>query len=441
MAFESLSARLNGVFSGLKNRGKLNEKDISSAMREVRRALLEADVNYKVAKDFTAKVSEKALGEEVMKSLTPAQQVIKIVNDELIALMSSGEGHLKLKGTPPTVILMCGLQGGGKTTHSAKLAKYYKEQGHRPLLIACDVYRPAAIDQLKIMGETAGVPVFEQGQGDPVKIAKAGINEAKDHGYDVVLIDTAGRLQIDEELMSELKNLEELSDRAILVVDSLTGQEAVNVAQTFNERIGIDGVILTKLDADSRGGAVLSVLAVTGKPILFVGTGEKVDDLDVFYPERMASRILGMGDVLSLIEKAEQAIDEEAALKVADKVRKKKGMDFNDLLDQMAQIQKMGSMKDILSMVPGAGSISDADIDEDAFRKLASIIQSMTPAERAKPELLNASRKRRIAAGCGRKVEDINRLIKQLEQTNKMMKQMSKMTKKGSKRMPRNWPF
>ena len=441
MAFESLSGRLNSVFSRLRNRGKLTESDINEAMREVRRALLEADVNYKVARDFTKTVGEKALGEEVMKSLTPAQMVVKIVHEELIDLMGKGVGQLKLKGTPPTVILMAGLNGAGKTTHCAKLARYYKNQGRRPLLVACDVYRPAAIEQLKIMGGIAGVPVFERGQGDPYAIAKAGIGEARDHGYDVVLLDTAGRLQIDEELMKELERLSELADRSILVVDALTGQEAVNVAQTFNERIGIDGVILTKLDADSRGGAVLSVLAVTGKPVLFVGTGEKVEDLDVFHPDRMASRILGMGDMLSLIEKATTALDEEAAKKAAEKAFSKKGMDFNDLLEQMRQIGKMGSMRDLIAMMPGASKIPDEAIDEDAFRKMEAIILSMTPKERSKPELLNASRKRRIAAGCGRKVEDINRLIKQLEQTNKMMKQMSKMGRRGLRGLPRGFGF
>ncbi len=441
MAFESLTSRLGGVFSGLRKKGKLSEKDISSAMREVRMALLEADVNYKVAKQFTDQVSQKALGEEVMKSLTPAQQVVKIVNDELIDLMGKGTGQLRLEGTPPTVILMCGLQGGGKTTHCAKLAKMYKDQGHRPLLVACDVYRPAAIEQLRIMGEKAGVPVFEMGQGDPHEIARRGVSEAKDHGYDIVLIDTAGRLQIDEELMDELERLKkDFANRTILVVDSLTGQEAVNVAETFNQRIGIDGVILTKLDADSRGGAALSVLSVTGKPILFAGIGEKVEDLEVFHPDRMASRILGMGDVMSLIEKATSSFDEKAAEELLKKTRSKKGMDLNDLLEQLRQLSNMGNIRQLIAMMPGGAGIPDEAIDERAFTRTEAIILSMTPEERRRPDILNASRKRRIAAGCGMKVEDINRLLKQYEQSNKMMKQLTKLGKRGRNPL-KGFPF
>ncbi len=441
MAFESLTSRLGGVFSGLRKKGKLSEKDISSAMREVRMALLEADVNYKVAKQFTDQVSQKALGEEVMKSLTPAQQVVKIVNDELIELMGKGTGQLRLEGTPPTVILMCGLQGGGKTTHCAKLAKMYKDQGHRPLLVACDVYRPAAIEQLRIMGEKAGVPVFEMGQGDPHEIARRGVSEAKDHGYDIVLIDTAGRLQIDEELMDELERLKkDFANRTILVVDSLTGQEAVNVAETFNQRIGIDGVILTKLDADSRGGAALSVLSVTGKPILFAGIGEKVEDLEVFHPDRMASRILGMGDVMSLIEKATSSFDEKAAEELLKKTRSKKGMDLNDLLEQLRQLSNMGNIRQLIAMMPGGAGIPDEAIDERAFTRTEAIILSMTPEERRRPDILNASRKRRIAAGCGMKVEDINRLLKQYEQSNKMMKQLTKLGKRGRNPL-KGFPF
>ncbi|MBQ4000598.1 MAG: signal recognition particle protein [Oscillospiraceae bacterium] len=441
MAFESLTSRLGGVFSGLRKKGKLSEKDISSAMREVRMALLEADVNYKVAKQFTDQVSQKALGEEVMKSLTPAQQVVKIVNDELVDLMGKGTGQLRLEGTPPTVILMCGLQGGGKTTHCAKLAKMYKDQGHRPLLVACDVYRPAAIEQLRIMGEKAGVPVFEMGQSDPHEIARRGVSEAKDHGYDIVLIDTAGRLQIDEELMDELERLKkDFANRTILVVDSLTGQEAVNVAETFNQRIGIDGVILTKLDADSRGGAALSVLSVTGKPILFAGTGEKVEDLEVFHPDRMASRILGMGDVMSLIEKATSSFDEKAAEELLKKTRSKKGMDLNDLLEQLRQLSNMGNIRQLIAMMPGGAGIPDEAIDERAFTRTEAIILSMTPEERRRPDILNASRKRRIAAGCGMKVEDINRLLKQYEQSNKMMKQLTKLGKRGRNPL-KGFPF
>ena len=432
MAFESLTERLGNVFSGLKQKGKLTEKDVTSAMQEVRLALLEADVNYKVAKQFTEQVTQKALGEEVMKSLTPAQQVIKIVHDELVDLMGQAAGTLRLEGTPPTVILMCGLQGGGKTTHAAKMAKWYKNQGHRPLLVACDVYRPAAIEQLVLMGKAAGVPVFEQGQIDPHDIAAAGLREAKDHGYDIVIIDTAGRLQIDDALMTELEGLKrDFANRTLLIIDSMNGQEAVNVANEFNNRIGIDGVILTKLDADSRGGAALSVFNVTGKPIFFVGTGEKVDDFEIFHPDRMASRILGMGDMLSLIEKASQSIDEESAMQMLRKTRSKKGLDLNDLLDQLRQVQKMGNMRQLMAMLPGGANIPDEAIDEGAFSRTEAIILSMTPEERAKPDILNASRKKRIAAGCGMKVEDINRLLKQFEQSNKLIKQM---TKKGKRR-------
>ena len=432
MAFESLTERLGNVFSGLKQKGKLTEKDVTSAMREVRLALLEADVNYKVAKQFTEQVTQKALGEEVMKSLTPAQQVIKIVHDELVDLMGQAAGTLRLEGTPPTVILMCGLQGGGKTTHAAKMAKWYKNQGHRPLLVACDVYRPAAIEQLVLMGKAAGVPVFEQGQIDPHDIAAAGLREAKNHGYDIVIIDTAGRLQIDDALMTELEGLKrDFANRTLLIIDSMNGQEAVNVANEFNNRIGIDGVILTKLDADSRGGAALSVFNVTGKPIFFVGTGEKVDDFEIFHPDRMASRILGMGDMLSLIEKASQSIDEESAMQMLRKTRSKKGLDLNDLLDQLRQVQKMGNMRQLMAMLPGGANIPDEAIDEGAFSRTEAIILSMTPEERAKPDILNASRKKRIAAGCGMKVEDINRLLKQFEQSNKLTKQM---TKKGKRR-------
>ena len=432
MAFESLTERLGNVFSGLKQKGKLTEKDVTSAMREVRLALLEADVNYKVAKQFTEQVTQKALGEEVMKSLTPAQQVIKIVHDELVDLMGQAAGTLRLEGTPPTVILMCGLQGGGKTTHAAKMAKWYKNQGHRPLLVACDVYRPAAIEQLVLMGKAAGVPVFEQGQIDPHDIAAAGLREAKDHGYDIVIIDTAGRLQIDDALMTELEGLKrDFANRTLLIIDSMNGQEAVNVANEFNNRIGIDGVILTKLDAESRGGAALSVFNVTGKPIFFVGTGEKVDDFEIFHPDRMASRILGMGDMLSLIEKASQSIDEESAMQMLRKTRSKKGLDLNDLLDQLRQVQKMGNMRQLMAMLPGGANIPDEAIDEGAFSRTEAIILSMTPEERAKPDILNASRKKRIAAGCGMKVEDINRLLKQFEQSNKLIKQM---TKKGKRR-------
>ena len=439
MAFEGLSEKLNGVFKRLKNKGKLNESDVKTAMREVKMALLEADVSYKVVKDFVSKVSERAVGEEVLNSLTPAQQVIKIVNDELVALMGDSNAKINFPNKPPCIVMMCGLQGSGKTTHSAKLAKYFKEkQSKRPLLVACDVYRPAAIDQLKIVGEKAGVPVFEMGQINPRKIVKEALKHASDHGNDLVLLDTAGRLHIDEELMKELLDIKKIAEpnEIILVVDAMTGQDAVNVAESFDEALGIDSVILTKLDSDTRGGAALSVLAVTGKPIKFVGIGEKLDEFEVFHPERMASRILGMGDMLTLIEKASENVDEEDAKRLAKKV-KEKGFDLTDLLSQLKQIQKMGSIKSLLGMIPGIGSqIKDVDIDEKQFTRLEAIIQSMTPGEREKPSIINPNRKRRIALGSGTKVEDVNRLLKQYEQMNKMMKQLGMTGKgKGKKKM------
>ncbi len=437
MAFEGLSEKLNGVFKRLKNKGRLNESDVKTAMREVKMALLEADVNYKVVKDFVSKVSERAVGEEVLNSLTPAQQVIKIVNDELVALMGESNAKINFPNKPPCIIMMCGLQGSGKTTHSAKLAKYFKEkQNKRPLLVACDVYRPAAIEQLKIVGEKAGVPVFEMGRTDPRKIVKEALKHANDHGNDLVLLDTAGRLHIDEELMKELEDIKKIAEpnEIALVVDAMMGQDAVNVAESFDNALGIDSVILTKLDSDTRGGAALSVLAVTGKPIKFVGTGEKLDEFEVFHPERMASRILGMGDMLTLIEKASENVDEEDAKKLAKKV-KEKGFDLTDLLSQLRQIKKMGSIKSLLGMIPGVGNqIKDTDIDENQFVRLEAIIQSMTPAEREKPNIINPNRKRRIAAGSGTKVEDVNRLLKQYDQMNKMMKQLGVIGRgKGSK--------
>ena len=425
MAFEGLSEKLNSVFKKLKNRGKLSEADVKASMREVRLALLEADVSYKVVKDFVAKVTERCVGAEVLESLTPAQQVIKIVNEELISLMGESNSKINFPSKPPCVIMMCGLQGSGKTTHAAKLAKYFKERDHRPLLAACDIYRPAAIEQLKIVGERAGVPVFEMGRTDPRKIAGAALKHAKDYGNDILIIDTAGRLQIDEELMTELEDIKKVSEPSeiILVVDAMTGQEAVNVAKTFDERIGIDSVILTKLDSDTRGGAALSVLAATGKPIKFVGTGEKLDEFEAFHPERMASRILGMGDVLSLIEKAQNTIDEKEAERLADKMQNG-GFDMNDLLDQMRQIKKMGSLRSLLSMMPGSGKIDESQIDEKQVPRTEAIILSMTPAERSKPSIINPARKRRIASGSGTRVEDVNRLLKQFEQMQKLMKQM-----------------
>lgn len=439
MAFESLTERLNGVFKKLRGKGKLNEADIKAAMREVRMALLEADVNYKVAKDFCAQVSERAMGQEVMESLTPAQQVVKIVNEELTDLMGGNEPkYLRLKNKGQTVLMMCGLQGNGKTTHAAKLGKYYRSQGRRPLLVACDIYRPAAIEQLKVVGEQAGVSVFTLGTEKPEIIAQKALAYAKDHGNDIVILDTAGRLQIDEALMNELKNIKEAVNPTdiLLVVDAMTGQEAVNVAKSFDDLLDITGVILTKLDGDTRGGAALSVKAITGKPIKFAGTGEKIDDLEVFHPDRMASRILGMGDVLSLIEDAQAKMDEKSAARTAERMMQNK-MDFNDLLEQFRQVKKMGPLKGILSKLPGINSskLDEMDIDDRIMDRNAAIILSMTPEERAKPELLQASRKRRIAAGCGMKVEDVNRLCNQLKQMQKLMKQFG--GKKGKKMMAR----
>ncbi|MEG2083091.1 MAG: signal recognition particle protein [Oscillospiraceae bacterium] len=436
MAFDGLTQKLNSVFSRLKGRGKLSESDIKEAMHEVRLALLEADVNYKVAKDFIVSVSARAVGEEVMKSLTPAQQVIKIVNDELVALMGSGAREIKLNSKPPTVIMMCGLQGSGKTTHAAKLAKLFKKEGHRPLLVACDVYRPAAIEQLKIIGESAGAAVFEMGQGDPIEIARKGYDRGCDYGNDIIIIDTAGRLQIDDQLMQELRDIKDSVsiDETLLVVDSMTGQEAVNVAQTFADDIGIDGVIITKLDGDTRGGAALSVLGVTGKPIKFAGIGEKLDDIEVFHPERMASRILGMGDVLTFIEKAEQTIDVAKAEKLAKKI--KKGFDMNDLLDQFQQLTRMGNLQQVIGMMPGGADIPPEAIDERLFHRTEAIILSMTPAEREKPAIIDPKRKRRIAKGSGTRFEDVNRLLKQFEQMNKMVKQMGKKGKRRGTPLP-----
>ena len=439
MAFEGLSEKLGGVFKKLKNRGKLSEADVREAMREVRMALLEADVNYKVAKDFVASVTEEAIGERVFESLTPAQQVIKIVDEKLTQLMGTTNTRINFSSKIPTIIMMCGLQGSGKTTHSGKLGLYFKKQGHRPLLVGCDVYRPAAIDQLKVVGEKAGVPVFEMGQGDPLEICRKALGHANDYGNDIVIIDTAGRLHIDEALMDELRAIKDQvhPNETLLVIDSMTGQDAVNVAQSFDEALGVDGIILTKLDGDTRGGAALSVKAATGKPIKFAGTGEKIGDLEPFYPDRMASRILGMGDMMTLIEKATTQMDAEAAASTAKKMKEGR-LDFNDLLDQMAQMKKMGSFASLLEMIPGMGgkvSEKDAQEGERQMKRTESIILSMTPAERSKPSLINPSRKRRIAAGSGTRVEDVNRLIRQLEQTQKLMKQLGP-GKKRRGRMP-----
>ena len=434
MAFEGLTEKLTNAFKHIKSRGKLTESDVKQAMREVRLALLEADVNYKVAKDFANTVTEKAIGQNITESLTPAQTVVKIVNEELTALMGGGEERINTASKGPTVVMMCGLQGSGKTTHAAKLAKLLISKGHRPLLVGCDIYRPAAIDQLKIVGEKAGAAVFEKGTQDPVKTAKQALSHARDYGNDFVILDTAGRLHIDEQLMNELKRMKEAvsPNEIMLVVDSMTGQDAVNVAKSFDETLGIDGVIITKLDGDTRGGAALSIRAVTGKPIKFAGTGEKLDDIEAFHPDRMASRILGMGDVLSLIEQAETKLDEKKAEELAKKLKQNK-FDLNDLLSQFQQLKKMGSMKKMLSMIPGVDkSIRDADIDERQIFRIEAIILSMTQEERENPDLLNGSRRKRIAAGCGQKVEDVNRLMKQYEQMKQMFKQFGK---KGKRRM------
>ena len=445
MAFEGLSERLENSFKKLRAKGKLTEADVKEAMREVRLALLEADVNYKVAKEFTNKVTERAIGDDVMENLTPGQMVIKIVNEELTELMGGTESRLSIAKHPPTILMMCGLQGSGKTTHSGKLALKLKKNGHRPLLVACDVYRPAAIKQLQVVGSQIDVPVFEMGTINPVNIAEEAVKHAKDHGYDYVIIDTAGRLHIDEALMEELQNIRSTvhPNEILLVIDAMTGQDAVNVAKSFNESLGIDGVILTKLDGDTRGGAALSVRAVTGKPIKFVGTGEKLENLEVFHPARMASRILGMGDVLSFIEKAEMALDEKKAAELEKKLAKNK-FDFNDLLDQFEQIERMGSLKDTIKMIPGIGKqIKDEDIDEKAFDRLRCIIYSMTKQERANPEIINPSRKRRIAAGSGTSVEDVNKLMSQFKQMQKMVKQVGgrkgpKVSKKMRRLMQQN---
>ena len=435
--FSSLSERLNHIFSKLTKRGKLTELEIKTAMREVRVALLEADVNLKVAKQFIADVSEKAVGQEILASLNPAQQVIKIVNDELIELMGSKNAKLEVSSKPPTIIMMCGLQGAGKTTLCGKLAVLLKKQGKRPLLVAGDIYRPAAITQLQVVGKNAGVEVFEKGTQSPVKTAKQAVEYARSMNYDTVILDTAGRLQIDETLMQELENIKkevEVSE-TLLVVDAMTGQEAVNVAETFNARLEITGVILTKLDGDTRGGACLSIKAVTGKPIKFIGVGEKLADLEPFYPERMASRILGMGDVMSLIEKAQQAITEEDAKKMQQKM-KEGAFTLNDYLSQFEMMQKMGGAKSMLGMLPGAGKykISEEDVDEKQMERTKAIILSMTPGERENPSIIDSKRKRRIAAGSGTDVQDINKLLKQFDQAKQLMKQLK--GSKGRMRLP-----
>ena len=432
MAFESLSQKLTTAFKKLRGKGKLSEEDIKLAMREVRIALLEADVNILVAKDFVKTVSERALGAEVMDSLTPAQQVIKIVNEELTALMGSENSRIKFANHGPTVIMMCGLQGAGKTTHTAKLAKMFLKQGHRPLVAALDIYRPAAIEQLEVVAKQAGVPVFQMGKTDPVIVAKNAYNHAKDYGNDILILDTAGRLHIDEELMAELTNIKQAIpvNETLLVIDAMAGQDSVNVAKQFNETIGLDGVIITKTDGDTRGGVALSVKAVTGKPIKFVGTGEKLDDLEAFHPDRMASRILGMGDVLTLIEKAQDVRDQKSAEETAKKMMQNK-FDMNMMLDQLRQVKKMGGIGAMVSMLPGGASIGEDDEEraEKEFKRVEAIIFSMTRKEREKPSIIDPKRKRRIARGSGTTVQDVNRLLRQFEQMQKMMKQFTKNPK------------
>lgn len=440
MIFEGLSDKLQGALSKLKSKGKLTEQDVKVAMREVKLALLEADVNFKVVKDFVKKVQERCVGQEVMQSLTPAQHVIKIVNEELTALMGDTQSKIMISSKPPTVIMMVGLQGAGKTTTAGKLGGYFKKQGKKPLLVACDVYRPAAIKQLEVVGSNLGIEVFSMGDKEnPVNIAKEGFNHAVKNNNDLVIIDTAGRLHIDEELMDELKSIKsEIKPHEILlVVDSMTGQDAVNVAESFDDALGIDGVVLTKLDGDTRGGAALSIRAVTKKPIKFIGMGEKLDDLEPFHPDRMASRILGMGDVLSLIEKAQETMDMEKAKALGEKMKKQE-FDFEDLLDQMEQVQKMGSMDKILGMIPGMGDlknqIGDIDMNGKEINRTKAIIQSMTVEERRNPQILNASRKRRIAKGSGTSVQEVNKLIKQLTEMKKMMKMFTSGGKGMKKR-------
>ena len=435
MAFEGLSEKLNAVFKSLKGKGRLTEADVRTGMREVRLALLEADVSYKVVKDFVAQVTERCVGSDVLDSLTPAQQIIKIVNEELTKLMGSTNARLNTANRGPTVVMMVGLQGAGKTTNGAKLAGLMRRQfGKRPLLVACDIYRPAAITQLQVVGKQLDIPVFEMGQANPVRIAEEAIKYARDHGHDMVFLDTAGRLHVDEALMNELKNIKAKvhPNEILLVVDAMTGQDAVNAATAFDQALGIDGVMLTKLDGDARGGAALSIRAATGKPIKFVGTGEKLDMIELFHPDRMASRILGMGDMLSFIEKAEQQYDEQQAKKLEEKLRKNR-LTLSDYLDQLEQLQNMGDLSQIASMLPGnmAKGFDPDQIDPKQFARTKAIIQSMTLQERENPQILNASRKRRIAAGCGQQVSDVNRLLKGFE----AMQQMTKALTRGKRGM------
>ncbi len=438
--FGGLTEKLTNAFKKFRNKGKLTEADVREGMREVKLALLEADVNFKVVKDFVKAVTERAVGAEVLESLLPAQQIVKIVNEELIKLMGGETPKINISPKPPTVIMMVGLQGAGKTTHSAKIAAYYKKKGKNPLLVACDVYRPAAVDQLKIVGEAVNIPVFSMGTKiSPVEIARAGVEHAKKNGFDMVFIDTAGRLHIDEELMAELVNIKEATSptEILLTVDAMLGQDAVNVAKTFNDLLDITGVVLTKMDGDTRGGAALSVKYITGKPIKFVGTGEKLDALELFHPDRMASRILGMGDVLSLIEKAEEAYDKKNAEELERKMREQ-AFTLEDFLEQLHQLKKMGNLDQLIGMIPGAGSLKDVQVDEKQMVKIEAIILSMTKKERTYPDIINGSRRKRIAKGSGTSVEDVNKLLKQFDQMKKMMKQL---TAGGKRRGKMRFPF
>ena len=426
MAFEGLTEKINNTFKKLRGKGRLKESDVKEAMREIRMALLEADVSYKVCKDFTKSVTERCVGNDVLESLTPAQMIVKIVHEEMIKLMGSNTKHITINPNGPTVVMLVGLQGAGKTTNGSKLAGLMKRQGKRPLLVACDIYRPAAIQQLKVCGEKLGIPVFEKGQNDPVQTAKEAVLYARQHGHDMVFLDTAGRLHIDETLMEELKNIKATvkPDEIMLVVDAMTGQDAVNAAQSFNEWLDIDSVMLSKLDGDARGGAALSVRAITGKPIKFAGMGEKLEDIEPFHPDRMASRILGMGDVLSLIEKAEKAFDEKKAAELEERIKSNK-FTLQDFYDQLVQLKSMGSMQDLLAQLPGGANLKNVQLDEKAMVRNEAIILSMTAKERENPNIIGASRKKRIANGAGVRVEDVNRLLKSFDQMRSMMKQFS----------------
>ena len=426
MAFEGLTEKISSAFKKLRGKGRLKESDVKEAMREIRMALLEADVSYKVVKDFTKSVTERCVGTDVLEALSPAQMIIKIVNEELVKLMGSETKHITINPNGPTVVMLVGLQGAGKTTNGSKLAGLMKRQGKNPLLVACDIYRPAAIQQLKVCGEKLGIPVFEKGQNDPVQTAKEAVLYARQHGHDMVFLDTAGRLHVDEALMEELKNIKATvkPNEIMLVVDAMTGQDAVNAAQSFNEWLDIDAVMLSKLDGDARGGAALSVRAVTGKPIKFAGIGEKLEDIETFHPDRMASRILGMGDMLSLIEKAEKAFDAEKAAKLEENLKSNK-FTLQDFYDQMVQLKSMGSMQDLLAQMPGGGALKNVQVDEKAMSRTEAIILSMTPKERENPNIIGASRKKRIASGAGVKVEDVNRLLKSFDQMKSMIKKFS----------------